>query len=188
MSLLSSGVLALSLSADAYAVSISKGLTLQKPKLSDALKMAAIFGVIEALTPFAGWFVGRFASGFIENIDHWIAFIILSTIGVKFIYESFKSDKPISDNAKKNNLGVTALTALATSIDAFAVGLSWAFVKYNILITAIFIGIATFTMVTLGLMIARRLGSNMGRYAERIGGLTLILIGVKIVLDHMNYI
>ncbi len=187
MSFISSGLLAFSMSTDAFAVSLSKGTKSQKPNILEALKVGAVFGTVEAITPLLGWFAGLVASSFIKEIDHWVAFVILFGIGLKFIYESFQ-DKPDDAELKASSPIVLILTALATSIDAFAIGISLAFVDHNIIIAALSIGMATFTMVTFGMMAGYFIGNKIGVYAERLGGIGLMLIGSKILLDHLHII
>lgn len=187
MGFVSSGLLAFSMSTDAFAVSLAKGATIKKPLLFDAIRIGAVFGTVEATTPILGWLTGFIASSFIKDIDHWVAFAILCAVGLKFIYESF-TDKHDEASEKQRNIWVLILTALATSIDAFAVGISLAFVDHNIITAALSIGLATFTMVTIGIMTGHFIGKKAGVYAERLGGVLLILIGTKILLEHLHII
>ena len=187
MGFISSSLLAFSMSTDAFAVSLSKGATIQKPRFLEALRIGAIFGTVEAITPLLGWSAGLLASSFIKDIDHWVAFLILCAIGIKFIYESFM-DKPEDTITKSPSIWILLLTALATSVDAFAVGISVAFVNHNIIIAALSIGFATFIIVTFGIMTGHLIGSKIGAYAERLGGLALIAIGTKILFDHLQII
>ena len=188
MGFISSSLLAISMSTDAFAVSLSKGASNNKTMFSEALRIGAIFGAVEATTPILGWLTGLVASSYIKDVDHWFAFTILTLVGVKFIYESFKSDDNQKSEEKQHKTWLLVLTALATSIDAFAVGISLAFVDYNIITAALSIGIATFIMVTIGIMSGRLLNKKIGVYAERLGGILLILIGFKILLEHLNII
>lgn len=187
MGFFSSGLLALGMSTDAFAVSLSKGAAIEKPLFRDALRIGAIFGAVEATTPLLGWLIGLLASGFIKDIDHWIAFTILCAVGLKLIYESFRDRQDLLPQ-KNYSLWILLLTALATSIDAFAVGISLAFVDHNIVIAALSIGLATFVMVTLGVMTGHLLGQKVGVYAGRLGGVLLILIGLKILLSHLSVV
>lgn len=190
-------VMSMSMSADAFAVSISKGTEMKSPNVIKALQIGLLFGVIEALTPIIGWFIGLVASGLIESIDHWIAFIILSLVGGKMIYEGFKSNfsnhKTESLNKEKadfkfSQLSLLVLTAIGTSIDAMAVGVSLAFMEVNIWFAAIAIGTATTAMVFVGIMAGHYLGAKVGKSAEALGGLALILIGTHILLSHTGYL
>lgn len=185
MSILSSGILALGLSADAFAVSLGKGAYLEKPKIQEALRIGLVFGLVEAIAPMLGWLLGTLTNSYVEHVDHWVAFTILGVIGFKFIYESFQpQDEKGDDNS--HSLGVLLLAALATSIDSFAIGISLAFMRYNIFFAAASIGIATFSMVTIGIMCGRYARKRIGRYAERLGGAVLILIGLNILIDHLT--
>ncbi len=189
MSVMSSGILAFSMSTDAFAVSLGKGAVIRSPRIRDALRIATVFGTVEMVAPILGWLAGLFASSIIKDVDHWIAFVILCTIGITFIYGSFSDETEDEEKARKpHSLGVLFLTAIATSIDAFAIGLSLAFVGHNILMAAVSIGLATFLMVTIGIMAGQFIGKKIGRYAERLGGLGLIFIGTKILLEHLYII
>lgn len=188
MSIVSTTVLAFSMSADAFAVSVAKGATLQKPRWRDALRSGAIFGTVEAITPVIGWLLGVAASRYIEAIDHWAAFLILLAVGGKLVWESFQPEDEAAEKPQRHGLGVTILTAIGTSIDAMAVGVTLAFVDANIWLTAAAIGGATCLMVTLGFMTGHYIGSKVGKYAERLGGLALIGIGTHILLSHTGVI
>lgn len=198
MSPVSLMIMSFSMSADAFAVSISRGVSMKTPSIVKSLKVGLLFGFIEGLTPLIGWFVGLAASSFIESVDHWIAFVILSLVGAKMIYENLKSS---SDDTQTNHpksttasdggggsIGLLILTAIGTSIDAMAVGVSLAFIDVNIWIAAACIGLATTLMVFIGMMTGQYLGSKVGKYAEILGGIALILIGSQILLSHTGYI
>ncbi|HAX91445.1 MAG TPA: hypothetical protein DCY07_04460 [Rhodospirillaceae bacterium] len=185
MSILSTTVLALSMSADAFAVSIGKGTTIQKPRLLDAAKTGAVFGGTEACAPVLGWLAGSLASTFIQSVDHWAAFGILLLVGLHMIYESTQDGCEVEGTKPHNQrLGLLIITAIGTSIDSMAVGVSLAFVTANIWVAAASIGLASFTMSTLGLMIGHSIGCRIGRLAEVLGGIGLIGIGVKILCEH----
>lgn len=186
MSLLSNTILAFSMSADAFAASISKGVALRKPKLFDAMKIGLVFGVVEAITPIIGWLVGVAASGYIEAIDHWIAFFILIAIGGKMIGEGLGSEH--KERRESHKLHILVLTAIGTSIDAMAVGVTLALIDVNIWLMAAMIGAATFIMVTIGIMTGHYIGQRAGKIAEILGGLCLMLIGTHILLTHLGMI
>lgn len=188
MSAISTTILAFSMSADAFAVSVAKGATLQKPRWRDALRSGAIFGTVEAITPIIGWLLGVAASRYIEAVDHWFAFVILLGVGGKLIWESFEPEDENIEKPRRHGLGLTILTAIGTSIDAMAVGVTLAFVDANIWLTAAAIGGATCLMVTLGFMTGHYIGTKTGKYAERLGGLALIAIGTHILLNHTGVI
>lgn len=190
MSALSTAVLALSMSADAFAASVSKGTALRRPKLTEALRTGLIFGGVETLTPLIGWGLGLAATQLISQFDHWIAFIILGGLGVKLIYESRtgEGDEPAKAKPRRHGFGVLVLTAIGTSIDALAVGVTLAFVQANIVVTALSIGFATFCMTTIGLMTGHYIGQKAGRWAELLGGLGLIAIGSIILAEHLGWL
>lgn len=175
-------LLAISMSADAFAASISKGAELRKPRFRDAIFVGLIFGVIEAITPVLGWVAGVASQRFVESWDHWIAFFMLLMIGCHMIYNGVRGEERVKN--KKQSLGLLVLTAIATSIDAMAVGVSLAFIDANILIAALSIGLATTVMVTIGTLIGRHLGKYIGHWAEVAGGVILVVIGFAILLEH----
>lgn len=184
MSVISNTILAFSMSADAFAASISKGVVLRKPKLSEAMRIGMIFGVIETLTPIIGWLIGLVASRFIESIDHWVAFTILGGIGCKMIFEGLQKEH--KEKKESHKLSVLIFTAIGTSIDAMAVGVTLALIDANIWITAMMIGTATFIMSTTGIMAGHYIGAKVGKFAEILGGLCLIAIGSKILCEHLG--
>jgi putative Mn2+ efflux pump MntP len=176
-------LLALSMSTDAFAAAIGKGAQLDRPSLREALRTGLIFGSIEAATPLIGWGLGKAASRVISAYDHWIAFAILALVGSKMIWDAVRRE-PDAEKPKSHSLAVLALTAVGTSIDALAVGVTLALIGANILVNALAIGIATFVMVTIGMLTGRMLGEKFGHYAEAAGGVVLILIGVAILAQH----
>lgn len=189
MSAVSTAVLAFSMSADAFAVSVSKGATMRKPSLRYALRTGALFGIVEAITPIIGWVAGLAASRAIQEVDHWVAFAILGAVGLKLIYESFQkeeADEAGEPKAKEHGLGLMLLTAIGTSIDALAVGVTLAFLPVNIWISAAAIGSATFVMVTIGIMTGHYIGARIGKLAELLGGIGLVAIGTGILCDHLG--
>ena len=190
MTLTTIALIALAMSTDAFAAAISKGATLKKPKLSEALRTGLIFGVIEAITPLIGWAIAtftikNFAANYITDWDHWIAFALLLALGLHMIYEGFQPAESEEEKPTKHSFYILALTAFATSIDAMTVGVSLAFMDVNIFITAAAIGFATFTMVTIGVMLGRVLGLMFGKRSEVVGGLVLITIGCYILYEHL---
>ncbi len=184
MSIISNTILAFSMSADAFAAAIGKGVALRKPKLTYALRIGMIFGTVEAITPIIGWMFGILASKFIESIDHWVAFIILSAIGGKMIYEGFQEGH--EERKESHKLSILILTAIGTSIDAMAVGITLALLDANIWIISCMIGTATFIMATIGIMTGHYIGTKAGKIAEGLGGLCLIAIGTKILIEHLG--
>ena len=189
MNFLSTALLALAMSTDAFAAAIGKGAALKKPKFSEALRTGLIFGIIETLTPLFGWAIGRGATQYVAAWDHWIAFSLLLLLGLHMIYAGLKEDESesesIGEKPNKHGLIVLVVTAFATSIDAMAVGVGLAFINVNIIVTAAAIGLATFTMVTIGFMLGRMLGVMVGKRAEIFGGVVLIGVGCYILYEHI---
>lgn len=185
MNLSATLLLAFGMSMDAFAVSIGKGAALHKPKFREALRTGLIFGTIEAITPLAGWALGMFASKFVMSWNHWIAFFLLLFLGARMLYEGI-CGKPEDDEEPRQSHGFWLLvaTAIATSLDAMAVGVGLAFLQVNIWWTALAIGSTTLIMTTLGMMIGRFIGPLLGKRAEILGGLVLIGIGVQILYNQ----
>ena len=176
--------IAFGLAMDAFAVSITSGITIKRLKINHALKIALFFGLFQAIMPLVGWLAGLSLRGFIAEIDHWIAFGLLSFIGCKMIYESIavqSKEKQINPL----NIYVLLMLSVATSIDALAVGVSFAFLKISIVTPAIVIGTITFILSFFGVFIGNRIGHFFENKIEIAGGLILIGIGVKILLEHL---
>lgn len=188
MNLASLVFLAFAMSTDAFAAAIGKGSSLHKPKFFEALRVGVIFGVIEAITPIVGWFIGQAASQFVSSWDHWIAFTLLLVLGLHMIYNGVKTEEAEEEveKPKQHGFWLLAVTGFATSIDALAVGVGLAFVNVNIWLAAGLIGLATLTMVTLGVMLGRVIGSVMGKRAEILGGVVLIIVGATILYEHLS--
>ena len=178
-------LIGISLAMDAFAVSICKGLSMNKLDWKKALIIALYFGGFQALMPVVGYFLGATFSNFVTSVDHWITFGLLSIIGGNMIKES------LDDELEKRNDRVDFKTmivlAIATSIDALAVGVTFAFLKTNIMLSTSFIGIITFFMSLFGVKIGNKFGDKFQNKAEFIGGAILILIGLKILLER-NFI
>ena len=179
--------LAFAMSTDAFAAAIGKGSSLNKPRFSEALRTGLIFGVIEAITPVIGWAIGQAASSYVTEWDHWIAFVLLLGLGLHMIYAGLKpDDEQEVEKSTQHSFWVLAVTAVATSIDALAVGVGLAFVEVNILVAAAAIGLATMVMVTLGTLLGRVLGSLVGKRAEILGGIVLMIVGGTILYEHLS--
>ncbi|MCB5189781.1 manganese efflux pump MntP family protein [Methylobacillus arboreus] len=185
MNIVSTLFLALAMSADAFAAAIGKGAMLHKPRLLEALRTGLIFGVIEAITPLLGWSLGRIAADYVTAWDHWIAFSILSILGLRMIWSGLKSDSKIVEKPHSHSFILLAMTAFGTSIDAMSVGVSLAFLDVDIVPVAFAIGIVTCLMVTIGVMLGRALGSASRHTVEVIGGLILIGIGSLTLYKHL---
>jgi manganese efflux pump family protein len=184
MSPISILVLAVSMSVDAFAASVGRGASLGRPRFSEALRTGAVFGIIEAITPVIGWAAGIAASGLVQAVDHWIAFALLSVVGIRMIYTAiWKSEdaQPVG-----RSLGVLMATAIGTSLDAMAVGVSLAFLNVNIMVIAIAVGLATFIMSSGGMLIGRIIGDRLGRFAESIAGIAVFGLGLSILVEHLT--
>ncbi|MGI4849104.1 MAG: manganese efflux pump MntP [Janthinobacterium lividum] len=185
MNFLSLVLLALAMSTDAFAAAIGKGAAMGKPRFAQALKIGLLFGVIEAITPLIGWAIGSVAAKWVSQWDHWIAFTLLLILGSRMIWAGFAApDEHEEASAAKQSILMLALTAVATSIDAMAVGVGLAFIDVSILEAALLIGLATTTMVTIGVMVGRLLGGVIGQRAEILGGVVLIGVGAAILYEH----
>jgi len=177
-------LIAICLSMDAFAVSITLGLTVKKPKVKEFLIPGIYFGFFQALMPFIGFFAGTYFAQKIQNLDHWIAFVLLGFIGGKMIKDSFSKD---DNKVKENPFRVTAmlLLAIATSIDALVVGVTFALFEINILKAIIITGLTTFCISTCGVKIGNVFGAKYKSKAEFIGGAVLIILGLKILFEHI---
>jgi putative Mn2+ efflux pump MntP len=184
-------LVALGLAMDAFAVSISSGICMPDLKPRIALRAAAAFGLFQFGMPLAGWLLGASFKTLIQGFDHWIAFGLLAAVGGKMILESIKTGKKEAcddeEAAKRSILtwGGLLLLALATSIDALAIGLSYSVLALPILLPAAIIGLITFGLSLLGCEFGRRLGSRFEGWAELAGGLVLVGIGLKLLLEHL---
>ena len=177
-------ILAVGLSMDAFAVSVCKGLSLGKIKAKHMCLAGIWFGGFQALMPLVGYFLGSFFADVITKYSHWIAFALLAFLGAKMIKESFESEE-LDDNMGWKTMLVLAV---ATSIDASAVGVTFAFLDVNILFAVIVIGVTTFAFSAAGVKIGSVFGEQYKSKAEIAGGIILILIGLKILLDGLGII
>ncbi len=180
------------LSMDAFAVSLAKGLCLKDDEFKYSFRVALFFGGFQALMPLLGWWLGRYFEGYITSFSHWIAFILLSIIGGKMLLEAMKElrtkeEDKIHLECERDEFSYKKITilAIATSIDALAVGVSFAFLNVNIIPSIIIIGITTFILSFFAVFLGKKLGEYMQSYAELFGGAILIFIGVKILLEHL---
>ena len=184
MDLLSLIFTGIGLAMDASAVSIAKGMSLPNEKNKNyALKLGLAFGIFQGLMPLIGYLAGSTFSGYIQSVDHWVAFILLALIGLNMIKESReeKENEEVSDLSLK----VILLLTIATSIDALAVGVSFAFLKVNIMLACSIIAVVTFILSFICVMVGKRLGSLFQKYAEIFGGIILMMIGAKILIEHL---
>jgi len=186
MSLLEIILIAIGLSMDAFAVSITLGLSVKKPMLKDMLIPGLFFGFFQALMPAIGYFAGFYFVDKIQAFDHWIAFALLGIIGGKMIKESFsKTEKTEESNENPFKFTKMLVLAIATSIDALAVGITFAIFKVNIIMAVIIIGFTTFIISIGGVKIGSIFGTKFKSKAEFLGGVVLIGLGIKIVLEHL---
>ncbi|MDR2888272.1 MAG: manganese efflux pump MntP family protein [Lachnospiraceae bacterium] len=192
-------ILAIGLSMDAFAVAICTGMTLRKVTIKNATTVGLYFGIFQAAMPLIGYFVATWFADRIINFDHWIAFVLLGFLGAKMIGDSFKKEEvPTAEELLQNQSpeqrdttqkpGKMLTLALATSIDALAVGISFAFLQVNVFLAVALIGIITFAFSTGGVKIGKLFGSKLESKAELAGGIILFLIGLKILLEHLGVI
>lgn len=188
MSFLTLLILAVAVSADAFAVALGKGLQVRGRVLRNALVLGAAFGIAQAVMPLVGWLLGTAFAKYVEPVDHWIAFILLVLVGGKMLWEALTPDHEEAE--PEENVGSTevAILAVATSIDALAVGISLAMVHTPIVLPVIFIGLVTFGLSVLATYIGHKVGTRYEKPAEIVGGVVLILIGVQILLEHLGVI
>lgn len=174
---------------DAFAVSVGKGATLDRPCFREAFRTGLIFGVIEAITPLIGWSLGLVASRYTMQWSQWVAFTLLLILGVRMIIDGLKNNPEENlTTATRHSFWILAATAVCTSLDALAIGVGLAFLDVNIIHTALLIGMATTVMATLGMMLGRFIGPLLGKWAEILGGAVLIAIGLNILLEHLGYL
>lgn len=177
-------ILAVGLAMDAFAVAVCKGLSIRTLKLRQALLVGLWFGLFQALMPALGWLLGSAFSELVQSVDHWIAFLLLAIIGGNMIREALHGDEEDVDPSL--SFGVMFLLAVATSIDALAVGITFAFLSVNILAAVAFIGVITFAISAVGVKLGNLFGARYKSKAEFFGGAVLILIGLKILLEHLG--
>lgn len=177
--------LALAMSTDAFAAAVSKGAALHRVSIREALRTGLIFGVIECLTPVVGWAIGTVAAPYVSAWDHWIAFFLLIVLGLKMVREGLSTPEAAEIKPNSHSFWLLAITGFATSIDAMAVGVGLAFIDTNIWIVASVIGLVTFMMVTFGIMVGHGIGTVIGKRAELLGGLVLIVVGSLILYEHL---
>ena len=177
------------LSMDAFAVSICKGLSMRKVNKKQCLVIGLFFGGFQALMPFIGWVLGSQFEQYITSIDHWIAFILLGFIGGKMVVEAIREKDDAVEVGKMDpplDLKEMFILAIATSIDALAVGITFAFLQVPIVEAISIIGITTFVISVIGVYVGNFFGNRYKKKAELAGGMILILIGLKILLEHLG--
>lgn len=179
-------LLGIGLAMDAFAVSICKGLSMKKMNWKNAIIIALYFGIFQALMPVIGYFLGTTFEGLVTKFDHWLAFALLLAIGGSMIKEAFSKEEENKND--KVDFKTMSVLALATSIDALAVGITFAFFEVNVLLAVTIIGLITFIISIIGVKIGNRFGDKYQSKAELMGGIILILLGIKILLEHLNII
>ena len=177
--------IACGLAMDAFAVSVASGFAEKKLRFRYAFKIAFFFGLFQAVMPVVGWLMGFGLRGYIAEVDHWIAFGLLALVGGKMIYESFKL-KEAENSSSPHGIYVLLLLSIATSIDALAIGISLTLINVPIIMPAIVIGIVTFIFSYSGVYIGNRFGHFFERKIEALGGVILIGIGLKILIEHLG--
>jgi putative Mn2+ efflux pump MntP len=189
MNLVETVLIAVGLAMDCFAVSISCGIFIKDIGKRDALKVGAFFGGFQGMMVLIGWVIGSGFTAFIENVDHWIAFALLCIIGGKMIFESFEDEKDLA-SFNIRSLKVILLLSIATSIDALAIGVGFAFLEFEtaaITVSIFVIALMSFAFGFAGCVLGKRAGEKLGGKVEALGGLILILIGVKILLEHLFF-
>ena len=186
MSIIEIALIGVGLAMDAFAVSICKGLAMRRMNYKKAIIIAAFFGVFQALMPALGYVLGTTFANKIAAIDHWIAFILLALIGANMIKEALSSD---DDECQDDSLrlGDLIMLSIATSIDALAVGITFAFFNVSLLLSVSMIGIITFIICVIGVKVGNVFGEKYKSKAELAGGLILIVMGAKILIDHLFF-
>lgn len=179
-------LISIGLAMDAFAVSVCKGLAMKKMSWKKAIIIGLYFGIFQAVMPVIGYFLGTTFERFITNVDHWIAFILLVGIGINMVKEAFDKE---SENRNDNvDVKTMLVLSIATSIDALAIGITFACLKIHIVMPVIAIGLITFIISVIGVKIGNRFGDKYEKKAEIMGGVILILLGIKILLEHLEII
>jgi putative Mn2+ efflux pump MntP len=185
LDLISIFFLAIALGMDAFAVAISAGIILKKVTFRQFFRLSFHFGLFQFLMPVIGWLAGLSVQKFIQHYDHWIAFVLLAFIGGKMIYESFQKEEEENKNDPTKGASLVILS-IATSIDALAVGFSLALLRISIWFPGIVIGIVAMVMTLLGMLIGKGAGLLFGKRVSVMGGIILLVIGIKILIEHMK--
>lgn len=186
MGILEIFLIGIGLSMDAFAVSVCKGLSMKKLDWKKAIIIALYFGVFQAVMPVVGYLLGTTFESLVTQVDHWIAFILLGIIGANMIKEALGKESENSND--KVDFKTMIVLAIATSIDALAVGITFAFLKTKLLSSILIIGVTTFVLSLVGVKIGNKFGDKYEKKAEFLGGVILILIGVKILIEHLGII
>jgi putative Mn2+ efflux pump MntP len=185
MSLLALVLLALGLSVDAFAAAIGRGVVApERPTVALAMRTGLVFGLVEMSAPIVGWLLGIAFAGYVEAIDHWIAFVLLVGVGGHTVWEAFDDDDEAEVAETKGSALLLVVTAVGTSIDSMVVGISLALLEVDIRLAAPIIGVTTFTMASIGMYAGKAIGDRFGRRAEIVAGVGLALLGCGILYGH----
>lgn len=185
MSILDLLLLAVVLSMDAFAVSVCKGLALKNIKVKNCLWVGLWFGAFQAIMPTAGYCFARIFASYVNAFSHWIAFVLLALLGINMVREALGEEEKENDNVSVKEM---LLLAIATSIDALAAGVSFALIPdFRITYAVIFIGIITFTLSAVGVKVGSVFGTKYNKSAQVVGGVVLVFLGLKIVLEHYGF-
>lgn len=186
MGIIELALIAVALSMDAFAVALCKGLCMRELNYKHAAIIALFFGGFQALMPLIGWALGKQFESYITSVDHWVAFVLLAFIGGRMIRESMHQEETPLEACHRLDYRELLLLALATSIDALAVGITFAFLQVSIVPAVLTIGTITLLLSLLGVAIGNKFGTKYKSKAEFAGGLVLILIGIKILIEHLG--
>ncbi len=186
MQLINISAIAVALAMDAFAVAIAAGATLKQISFRQNFRLAWHFGFFQAMMPVVGWSAGLYIQSWIENYDHWMAFALLAFVAQRMLREAFETEKAEDERKDPTRGMIMVMLSVATSIDALAVGLSLSMIDVSIWMPAIIIGVVAATFTTVGMHVGKKIGSarRLSRYAEAIGGIVLLLIGINILREH----
>lgn len=180
-------LIGLGLAMDAFSVSVTDGIVLKKPRLSEASKIAFFFGGFQFLMPVLGYLLGSAFARYITAFDHWIAFCLLGFIGAKMIWEALHEEEQCDDMKNPLDNYTLFILGIATSIDALAVGVTFATMAVSVLFASAIIGVMTFFICLLGVYLGSWCGNLLGNKAEIVGGVVLVGIGIKILIEHLFF-
>jgi putative Mn2+ efflux pump MntP len=176
--------LAVALAMDAFAVAIGTGLVLGHPTRGQTMRLAFHFGLFQFMMPVAGWLAGRTVEAYIREADHWVAFALLALVGGRMLWEARRDERDVRPGDPTRGWMLLVLS-VATSVDALAVGFSMAFLQFPIWLPSAVIGVVAFAFTAVGLLLGSRIGRTLGPWPELVGGLVLLGIGVKILVEHL---
>lgn len=179
-------VISFGLSVDSFTVAICKGLSMNKMNYKTSIIIGLYFGIFQAIMPLIGYTLGSMFASTISSVDHWVAFVLLLIIGCSMIKETFSNEEEVSNG--DISFKTMCLLGIATSIDALAVGITFSLFKVNILLSISLIGIIAFAMSVLGVKIGNKFGNKYEKSSKVFGGILLIILGTKILLEHLNII